>query len=70
MSRIIIYVDLAEIDTTTPERRFSFSGDFIFAGRSSEIADKARRIDMLLQLLLEQMGDDPVIEIRACNKIT
>ena len=64
MSKIIIYVDRAETDLLKGEPRYSFSGDFILAGRDPEIAANARKIDLLLQLLLEQMGSNPVIEFR------
>ena len=64
MSRIIIYVDHVEADLLKSEPRYSFSGDFILAGRDQKIASNARKIDLLLQLLLEQMGSNPVIEFR------
>ena len=60
MSRIIVYVDNAEVDNLS----YSFSGDFVLAGRSPEIADRARKIQMLLELLLEQLGENPILEIR------
>jgi hypothetical protein len=64
MSRIIIYVDNAEVDNLKSDPSYSFSGDFILAGRDPEIADKARKIQLLLELLLDQMGDNPTLEFR------
>jgi len=43
---------------------YSFSGDFILAGRSPSLSDKAGKINLLLELLLEQMGENPILEFR------
>lgn len=68
MSRIIIYVDNAEARELNGEFTYSFSGDFILAGRSPEISDKAKKISFLLELLLEQMGENPILEFRKRSK--
>ena len=62
MSRIIIYVDNVDVDAG--EARYVFSGDFILAGRSPNISDKVRKINLLLELLLEQLGENPILEFR------
>jgi len=62
MSRIIIYVDNADVDAG--KASYSFSGDFILAGRSPSLSDKAGKINLLLELLLEQMGENPILEFR------
>ena len=64
MSRIIIYVDTVKTLNLNGEDIYSFSGDFILAGRSPNISDKAGKINLLLELLLEQMGENPILEFR------
>ena len=63
MSEIVIYADKVEQNPT--EGSFIISGDLIIAGRSYDLrGDKINTVKVLLNLLIEQLGNDAKIEFR------